>query len=299
VPTSGFIPLSVAPQYSASTLRALHPNSPSSMRAASRSHTQLPSTNFSHCGRFSQSSISLTKPPRIGAATSQGSAECSSRSGSTGPEGRVSSAGEDNPDRRASSTEIAYAIMNGTPIPGTTRPEKRGKGHKRNASAPDVGAGSQSLEINRMALGWKPRLTLQTPARLFEPPMPELPMMPIRAAKFVRSSFDLRSRFSPDSSPELDRKHSRWDFDTHIIHSARIMRELPFRRSKSVGPSARPDASAGARSSIVEAAAAMVSNMPRDLQVAEHRILHLEPQSKKNMAFEETKNKPLPRIAML
>jgi hypothetical protein len=295
--TSGFVPLSVAPQYSASTWRALHPSSPSSMRAASRSHTQLPSTNFSHRSRFSQSSISLTKVPQIGAATSQGSADCSSRSGSIGPEGRVSLAGEDNPDREASSNEIVHAMVNGTPTPDTMRPETRGKGHKRNASAPDVGAGGQSLEINRMALGWKPRLTLQTPEPSFEPLMPEIPLVPIRPAKVVRSSYDLRSRFSPDSSPELDRRHSRWDLDTHIIHGARIMRELPFRRSKSVGPSAHPDVSAGARSSIVEAAAAMVSNMPRDLQIAKHGILH--PQSKKKITFDETKNKPLPRIAML
>jgi hypothetical protein len=84
-----------------------------------------------------------------------------------------------------------------------------------------------------------------------------------------------------------------------MAHTARVMRELPFRRSKSVGPTAYPDVSAGARSSIVEAAATMVSNMPRDLQLAKHRILHSEPQTKRKMAFDEVKNKPLPKIAML
>jgi hypothetical protein len=299
--TPGLVPLSAAPKFSASTWRALHPSSPSTMRAASRSHTQLPSATHAHRSRFSQSTISLTRPPHIGAATPHGSVDCSSRSESTGPEGRVSpGAYEDNPDRRAPATEVVFAIMNGTPIPGTTCLETRGKGHKRNASAPDVGTGGQSLEMNRMALGWKPRLTLQTPERSSEPHVAEIPLMPIRPAKFARSSTDLRSRFSPDSSPDLERRSSRWDLDSHIIHSARIMRELPFRRTKSVGPRDHPDVSAGARPSIREAAAAMVSNMPRDLQIAKHRILHSEPLSKKKMmAFDEVKNKPLPRIAML
>jgi hypothetical protein len=79
----------------------------------------------------------------------------------------------------------------------------------------------------------------------------------------------------------------------------RVMRELPFRRSKSLGPTAYPDVSAGARPSIEEAAAAMVNNMPRDLQIAQYRFLHVEPQSKRKTTFDEVKNKPLPKIAML
>jgi hypothetical protein len=303
-PTSGIVPSSFAPQYSASTWRALHPSSPSSMRAASRSHTQLPSTTISHRNRFSHSSVTLTRPPRISTATPNGSVDCSTRSGSTGPEGRAALAAyEDNPDRRASANEIVFAIMNGTPIPGTTRPETRGKGHRRNASAPDVAAGDHLLEVDRMAFGWKPHLTVQTPARIFEPQElheAEVPPVLTRPVKFVRSSpVDLRSRFSPDSSPENDRKSCGWELDKHVERKSRVMRELPFRRSKSLGPTAYPDVSAGARPSIEEAAAAMVNNMPRDLQVAQYRVMHSEPQIKRKMTLDEAKNKPLPKIAML
>jgi hypothetical protein len=303
-PTSGFVPSSFAPQYSASTWRALHPSSPSSMRAASRSHTQLLSTTIAHRNQFSHSSVSLNKPPRIVTGTPNGSVNCSSRSESTGPEGRAAFAAyEDNPDRRSSAHEIVLAIMNDTPIPGTTRSETQGKGHKRNASAPDVAVGGHPLEVDRMALGWKPRLTVQTPARLWEAQEShgaEISPMPTRPVKVVRSSpIDLRSRFSPDSSPELDRKSCGWELDKHMERKTRVMRELPFRRSKSLGPTAYPDVSAGARPSIEEAAAAMVNNMPRDLQIAQYRFLHVEPQSKRKTTFDEVKNKPLPKIAML
>jgi formiminotetrahydrofolate cyclodeaminase len=73
------------------------------------------------------------------------------------------------------------------------------------------------------------------------------------------------------------------------------MKELPFTRPTSSVPAG---SGGGARSSVVEAAAAMVSRMPSDLLVGK-RVLHSEPVARRKMRFEEVKNKPLPKIAML
>jgi hypothetical protein len=279
VSSSGFVPLNIAPQYSASTWRALHPVSPSSLRPISRSQPHLPTAGFSHRSRFSRSSVSLTRPHRISTATPNGSVAWSSRSGSSGPEGRGTPISGDD-ERRPPASEIAYAILNGTPIPGTTRPQTRGKGHKRTASAPDASArAEEALNRDRMAMGWKPHLTP-------DPSDPNPPTMPTKLARIVRSSSaELLSRFSPDSSVDND--------EMPVDLGPRVMKELPFRRSRSAGP---VDASAGARSSLViEAAKAMVRDMPEDLVT---RVLHSE-DGRRRTWFEEVKNKPLPKIAVL
>jgi hypothetical protein len=298
VSTSGFVPLSIAPQYSASTWRALHPISPSSLRPTSRSQPHLPTAGFSHRSRFSRSSVSLTRPHRISTATPNGSVAWSSRSGSSGPEGRGTPASGDE-DRRAPANEIAYAILNGTPIPGTTRPQTRGKGHKRTASAPDATAqAEEALKRDRMAMGWKPHLISPTPDPEEQSPL-EFLSMSTKLARIVRSSSaELLSRFSPDSSVDNDDIAPALEVERNSDLRPRIMKELPFRRSRSAGPVTHPDVSAGAGSSIVdEAAKAMVKGMPEDLVKTRH--LHSEPERRRKTWFEEAKNKPLPKIAIL
>jgi hypothetical protein len=57
------------------------------------------------------------------------------------------------------------------------------------------------------------------------------------------------------------------------------------------------DIDSAERCSIAEAAAAMVSNMPQDLMMPKSRLMHSEP--KKKAGWEDWRNKPLPRIAMV
>jgi hypothetical protein len=288
VSSSGFVPLSIAPQYSASSWRALHPNSPSSIGLASRSYPHLPSSALSHHSRYSRSSvsISITKPQLLSTSntTPAESVAWSSRSGSTGPEGRgTPTLSEDNPDRRASASEITSALLNGTPIPGTTRPQTRGKGHKRNISAPDTTVGAQ--KPYRMAMGWKPQLAVKTQEQ--DKSDSDVSSIRTKIPRIVRSSSaELLSRFSPDTSPESDEKSPREELERNLSLRARVMKELPFRRSRSADPMVCLDATSGAVRSVKE-------------QGGETRMLHSEVGRKWRMGFEEMKNKPLPKIAVL
>lgn len=144
--SSGFVP-STAPQYSASTWRAMHPGSPPLMLPASRSHPNLPGSIYSHRTRYSRSSVSLTKPHRLSTTTPTDSVTWSSKSGSTGPEGTDGrTSDEDNTDRKASANETASAILNGTPILGIIQSTIKGKSHKRTTSAPDAMSGAQQCQ---------------------------------------------------------------------------------------------------------------------------------------------------------
>jgi hypothetical protein len=288
--SSGFIPLSIAPQYSASSWRALHPSSPLSMGLASRSYPHLPSSALSYHSRYSRSSvsISLTKPHQLSNTTPAESIAWSSRSGSTGPEGRgTPNLSEDNPDRRASASEITSALLNGTPIPGTTRPQTRGKGHKRNISAPDTTVGAQ--EPDRMAMGWKPQLAVKTQEQ--EKSASQTLSVFTTLPRIVRSSSaELLSRFSSDTSPESDDKTPQGELERNLDLRARVMKELPFRRSRSADPMVCPDVTSGAAGSIKEEGG---------VRGGETRMLHSEVGRKWRMRFEEVKNKPLPKIAIL
>jgi len=276
-----FIPLSVAPQYSASTLRALYPAGPSKLYA-SQSHPHLPSAAFSHRSLFSQSSVSLSKPHRLSTVTQNDS--CSSPSESLRADGLAAS-----------------ALAEDVPIPSPLRPKTRGKCHKRTSSAPDVVPGAQEPPQKDVpALRWKSQLPNRIEERGPEPNTPDVATASIKLNNVVRSSSaEFMSRFSPDSSPDSDETTPRRQLERNFDLRARVMKELPFRRSRSAGASTHPDVSAGAqRSSIVEAAAAMmVSNMPQDLMMPKSRLMHSEP--KKKAGWDDWRNKPLPRIAML
>ncbi|KAF9737102.1 hypothetical protein PMIN03_006736 [Paraphaeosphaeria minitans] len=134
VSSSGFVPLSIPAQYAPSNWRAVHPAAPSPLAvAASRSQTQFPATDPSHRlyrARNAHSSVSLTRPHRLSTFTTVDSVGWSSRSGSTSPRGS-----HDGDERRATAGQIAFAILNGTTIPGTDVARAVGR-HARHKSAP-------------------------------------------------------------------------------------------------------------------------------------------------------------------
>jgi hypothetical protein len=151
VTPSGFVPLSIPAQFSASAWRAVHPLAPSPLGpVASRSHPQLPRTNsmhsFNYRNGYSRSSLSLTRPHRLSTTTPVGSVAWSSRSSSTGPdEGRGSpSPAKCASEHKATANYLAYAILNGTGISGTKATASRSTGHMRHVSAPDVSPGANT-----------------------------------------------------------------------------------------------------------------------------------------------------------
>ncbi|OAL46887.1 hypothetical protein IQ07DRAFT_614102 [Pyrenochaeta sp. DS3sAY3a] len=310
VSTSGFVPLSVPAQYSASAWKAVHPNSPPSMRPASRPHSHIPSSAMSYRSRYSRSSVSLTRPHRLSTATPTGSVAWSSRSGSTGPEGRDSPfSGDENTGKRATAAEIANSILDGTPIPGTTAPRThKGGTHMRTSSAPDTSRGAQEPQdprYDRKAKGWKPHLPSSSSEDHRKSPSEEdtdTPLtqsVPIKLVKLVHSSSaaDFLSRFSPDTSPDDDSVSPRRELEREIDRTttARHSNPRPLPRSRSADPVRRSlGAGAGAGAGVgavnpAEAAATMLSRMPQDLRM----------QKTRRREFDEVKNKPLPRIANL
>ncbi|KAL5117372.1 hypothetical protein ACEQ8H_004688 [Pleosporales sp. CAS-2024a] len=293
-----FIPLTLAPQYSASTLRALHPPSPSGVLHTSQSHPHLPSTVFSDRSRLSPSSASLIRPQRLGTVVRHDGQSPRSVSIGAGRRGPLTCCSEDFRGKTLGE-EIASALMQGTCTPDV-RYKARGKGDKRTSSAPDVAAGAQeSPQKDCMTIGWKPLLTDSLEDRNLDQAMPDVTCASIKLTKVVRaSSAELLSRFSPDTSPDDDETTPRRQLERNFDLRARVMKELPFRRSRSVGPTSRSDVDVGVqRSSIVEAAAAMVSNMPQDL-IPKTRM-RSRPERKKTMMWDDWRNKPLPRIAKL
>lgn len=62
-------------------------------------------------------------------------------------------------------------------------------------------------------------------------------------------------------------------------------------------PITMPDSNTG-RMSVAEAAAVMISRMPQDLKSPKRR-LNSQPEEKRRLQYEEVKNKPLPKIAVL
>ncbi|KAF2685088.1 hypothetical protein K458DRAFT_20116 [Lentithecium fluviatile CBS 122367] len=286
---SGFVPLSVPAQFSASAWRAVHPLAPSPLGpVASRSHPHLPHTNsvpsFTYRSRYSRSSVSLTRPHRLSSTTPVGSVAWSSRSGSTGPdEGRGSpSSGDGVSEHRATPNEIAYAILNGTAIPGTTATRGHTRGHMRHVSAPDVTAGAQ--QSHRMSKGWKPQLK------------DRVERTGLDTTKIIRSSSaDLLSRFSPDTSPDDERVSLRKEFERDLDLRLASEKFLPVRKIRSADPLRQspspPHAVTGVgRVSTTTSRASITSDAGAGAQMSDRE---------RRMTFDEVKNKPLPKIAML
>jgi hypothetical protein len=291
VATSGFAPLV---QYSASTWRAVHPPSrPSSILPASRSQPYLPSIGLSHHSRYSRSSVSLTRPHRLSYAAPNASS--SSRSGSTGPEGRDSPlSGAGDAYEKATPSEIAYAILNGTPIPGITRLKGR-NGHMRTASAPDATSGAQqATPSGRMAIGWKPQLPdldLGQKQGLTGVERQTSEALPVRLLKLTHSSSEgFLSRFSPDTSPDDDLKKPHQELEREL-DSRLITRKPVPARSRSADPMRHSSVP-----TVVEATTIMISKMPQDLETPKARPVSTD--AKPKIPFEELKDKSLPKIGV-
>lgn len=278
VAPSGFVPLSIPAQFSASAWKAVHPTLPSPLGpTASRSHTNLSNTasgynhNFPYRSRYSRSSVSLTRPNRLSSAPPIGSVAWSSRSGSTGPDdGRGSPSGSTTASERVPSQAIAYAILNGTTIPGTQQPTGFAKGHIRRASAPDATTSSEQQTGERMAKGWKPTLQPSDSTILHHP------------AKITRSSSaEMLSKFSPDSSPDTSDVSPRTELERELANRLSQAKRASIRKSRSESPMQHSDGPIGPM---------RISRMPQE---------PYSPKRAKRMTFDDIKNKPLPKIAAL
>jgi hypothetical protein len=287
VSPSGFVPSSIPAQYSASAWRAVHPLAPSPLGpVASRSLSHLPHmNNFTYRNRQSRSSISLTRPYRLSSTNPIGSEGWSSRSDSDGPdEGRGSpSSGDGCLEYRASPSEIAYAILNATWVPGTNSARNRTKGHVRHLSAPDVTVGTEQSN-SRMSKGWKPQL--KDRAERIEVPSLKIPRS---------SSADLLSRFSPDTSPDDEGVSLRKELEKNLFMRLNSEVFLPLRKIQSADPlrysPSPPMAAANLwRTSTATNRASKTSEVDTGAQVDEEGA---------KMPFDKLKNKPLPKIAML
>jgi hypothetical protein len=218
----------------------------------------------------------------------------SSRSGSTGPDGRNSLSSDGDAYGKATPSETAYAILSGTPLPSTANPKGR-NGHMRTASAPDATSGAQQpVHAERMAIGWKPQLIDLDLSQKQESGSLSVGDKPIKIVKLVHSlSEGFLSRFSPDTSPVDNLKKPRQELERKL-DARLIIRKLVPGRSRSADPMRHSSAP-----TIAEAAAAMVSNMPHDLETPKNRSASAEAESKRRIPFDELKNKPLLRIAVL
>lgn len=292
VSPSLFRPASTAPQYAASTWRAVHPE-PQTLRRVSHSNPHLSGTASAYRVRYSRSSLSLTKPQRLASGSKAGSVTGSSRSDSTGPEGRESQVSSQIEGERGRSVmEIYHAMTTDDETSSGRRYSSEQSRHKRISSAPDSTAGADDPRTTRMAKGWKPQPRSQdTHSQVLSPTIMS-PNAPRNIdAGFRSASGTFLSHFSPSSSPT---EHPEQSLDGNT----RVMKELPFQRSRSVEPmnvhSTR--GSTAIPSSVAEAAAAMISRMPPDLK-SPTRVLHSE--GKRRVDYEHVKNKPLPKIARL
>lgn len=291
VAPSGFVPLSIPVQYSASAWRAVHPTLPSPLgRSASRSNPHLPPTAsghaFSYRSRYSRSSVSLTRPNRLSSATPVGSVAWSSRSGSTGPgdEGRGSPAsGSLSGRERASASAIAYLILNSSNKPGAEPQRNQKVAHARRASAPDTTTGAE--QQGRMAKGWKPQLQGRQDG------VNNHPLRIIRS-----SSAELLSKFSPDSSPEDNSVNLRRELERELESVLSHASSRPLRRSRSESPLRHSDIPGGTTH---VNRVTMISRMPQNPRMPKHADTGAGAQQSRRMTYDELKNKPLPRIAAL
>lgn len=318
---SGFVPLSVPASYSASTWRAIHPPAPSYLgSAASRSHPHLPNTiyhppSLSHLNRYSRSQVSLTRPQRLSTATPT-SVAWSSQSGSTGgdegrgsPSSAVGASNSTFTNDSATANAIAYAILNGTPMPRSLLYDKGQTKHIRHSSAPDATAGaanaSASMNTTRKAKGWKPRLRGQQ--EIFEG---QQPIQNLRTG-----SADLTTLLKNAENVNTN----VFGFEKELDLRTRLGKGLPFRKTRSMSPlrqeeslqsndekRAKTATTVTASATLTTATTAGIriptgsgsNNVETGVQTTTSRrdIVATRP---RRMTYEEVKNKPLPKIAVL
>lgn len=129
-------PVSTQARYSASIWRAVHPESPEFILHSSRPRPYSRDLDLSHRQSL-RSSMSLTRPSRLSSLKSI------SQSDSTVSESRDHCFGVTDEGDRATPGEIAYAITNGTPIPGTEPVKGLDRHHICTVSAPNNSSAAQ------------------------------------------------------------------------------------------------------------------------------------------------------------
>ncbi|RMZ68143.1 Golgi vesicle transport [Pyrenophora seminiperda CCB06] len=288
-PPPVFVQPSIQTHYAPSTWRAIHPAA--STMPVSRSYSHSRSASSSYQSIYSRSSISLTRPRRLTYASPPGTA---SSSGSSRPDSRDEIfSGQTRAEGRATASEIAFALVNGTAIPGTLSPKDQ-NGHSPTISVPNATYDApQPYHSGRLAKAWKPqsRDTSSTKDRA-------------GAAKHLElarsSSVGFLDRFSPDSSPGAspnnDIRRPYQPFGSDNPNTRNVIQESPKVRQLR---SARKHSRISSAPTPAEAAQAMVMQMPDDLQTNHTRSKSADAGLMMRLPFESIKNKPLPRIAIL
>lgn len=282
-PMSGFIPVSIPAQYATSNWRAVHPLAPSPLGpAASRSYSNIGSVglspSFPYRAHYSRSSVSLTRPHRLSTTSPMDNTSAgwsSSRSNSTSPDKSIDSKSESG--QQATASQIAYAILNGTRIPGTETKNSRTQRHARHASAPASAAGPFAPRLNGKA--WKP----------------SLPDQAERISAFVRSSsINFPSTFDFDETVGGSQNDKIRPSIESPFHQPRKIRSEDHLRPPVPAKSSTRTTHNGARP------LRSVVVLKTDGGNAKNVTTSVLTKGKTGrMTFEEVKNKPLPRIAAL
>lgn len=295
----------VAAQYSASTLRALHPPQ-ASKQLASRSQSQLPGIGYTYRDQHSRSTASLTRPHRLSTMTSVGSADWSLKNGSTGHARQYSlSSAEDSVERNRLAREAGHGSKCGSFHSESSSTTNQKAFHRRPSSAPtsDAIRGIDVLQRpNRMAMGWKPHLAgSRTHQRqtIATQSSQQVGVERKHPYKLVHSSSaGFLSSFSPDIRPNeynttFDDIYKQ-DLNTRI--GAR--KPVPIQRSFSANEVMRTADTTPGAVNPVQATAFMMSRMPKDIQLHGRRKSNgVSMERQKKTRFDDLKNKPLPSIA--
>jgi hypothetical protein len=186
-------------------------------------------------------------------------------------------------ERKASANEIAYAILNGTCIPGSkSTTTVRLTRHMRHVSAPDTAQGAHYND--RMDKGWKPNLK-----------NPHEPSTSNTTMILKSSSAHLLSRFSPDTSPDDDKVNLLEAFEKDLDSRLAGEKFLPVRKIRSADPLRYSSSPPNALTNVARRVSA-ANTVARNSE--ESAGAQTEYQLRRRM-FEEVKNKPLPKIAIL
>jgi len=295
----------VAAQYSASTLRALHPPQPSKPRT-SRSHSQLPSLSYSYRDQYSRSAASLTRPHRLSTMTSVGSADWSLRNGSSGHARLYSvSSAEDSVERKRSAREVVAMSKCGSSHSESSSTTNEKVFHRRPSSAPasDAVRGIDGLQrSSRMAMGWKPHLAgprthrSQNALRLSSQ---QASLERRHAQKLVHSSSTgFLGNFSPDIRPYNDGTTLEDMHRQGLLSRGMVGRKPPpIQRSFSANEvMSTPDTMNGAVDP-AQATAVMMRKMPQDIRLHGRKSTGAGVERPKKARFDDPRNPPSPRAA--
>ncbi|EUC46785.1 hypothetical protein COCMIDRAFT_91997 [Bipolaris oryzae ATCC 44560] len=281
---SGIIPgstrQSLPAHFSTETWRVAHPN-PASLSLLAHSHPEVVNRRFSsYQSSYSRHSMTLTRPQRLSYHSTAPSVRSQSE--------HTNSDRRSNSLTRGNSSEIARAFMQGLPMPAPAHPAN----HPRNIRiTTTLDTGSAQKQLHRMSAPLPTNTTQDSP-----------PVFPNPDRPYIRSaSPGFLSFFSPDTSP-VDTSPTDASLPTTTLTPTTNKPKHNIPR-KPVPLSRRPS----------EAARAMFSNMPEDLPILPRSprsprspgatmlvmMTHGPVKQKRMSVYEEVKNKPLPRIAIL